>query len=133
MGAAPGAEVKCSSVTERSGVKAAWLANVVALLYFAWNYLFLARHTAAFPGLFEGLGTEIPAPTAFVLAHHRWLYPTVFVGAGIAVVAKEFWIADKRLSVGMTFVIALCVLWSSDYFKTVLFYPLLGLIEKLAA
>ena len=55
------------------------------------------------------------------------------MGAGIAVIAKEFRIPDKRLSVAMTFMIALGVLWTSDYFKTVLFYPLLGLIEKLAA
>jgi hypothetical protein len=48
-------------------------------------------------------------------------------------IAKESWIPDKRLSVGITFVIALGVLWTSDYFKTVLFYPLHGLVEKLAA
>jgi hypothetical protein len=120
-------------MTDTAGHKAVWLANVVALLYFVWNYLFLARQTAAFRGLFEGLGAEIPAPTAFVLAHHRWLYPVVFLGAGIAVLVKEFWITDKRLSAGITFVIALGILWTSDYFKTVLFYPLLGLIEKLAA
>jgi hypothetical protein len=74
---------KRPALTERSGDRVAWLANVVALLYFAWNHLFLTRHTAAIEGLMKGLGAEIPGPTALVLSHYRWLYPTVFVGAGI--------------------------------------------------
>ena len=48
-------------------------------------------------------------------------------------IAKEPFIPDKRLSGGITFARALGVLWTSDYLETVLFHPLLGLIEKLAA
>ena len=121
-----------AQVTVGSEGKLAWATDFVALSYFAWSYLSLARHTEALRGAIEGLGAEIPGPTAFVLSHHGWLYPTVFVGAGILVVAKEAWLRDKRLSAGLTFAIALLVLWTSDYFKAVLFYPMLGLISKLA-
>lgn len=92
----------------------------------------LSRHTAVLGGMVHSLGAEVPGPTAFVLAHHGWLYPILFGGAAVLVVAKEVWIADKRLSAAATFAIALGVLWVSDYLKTLLFEPLLGLFEKVA-
>ena len=110
----------------------AWAADLVALIYFAWSYAFLSRHTTAFGAMIEGLGAEPPGPTAFVMAHHGWLYPAMFGGAAILVLAKEVWIHDKRVSAVATFVIALLVLWVSDYCKSVLFLPLLDVIEKLA-
>lgn len=110
----------------------AWAADVVSVLYFGWNYSVLSRHTAGFGSMIHSLGAEVPGSTAFVLAHHAWLYPILFGGAAVLVVAKEIWMDDKRLSVAVTFAIALVILWISDYFKTVLFYPMLGLFEKLA-
>ena len=110
----------------------AWAADVVTVLYFGWSYLALSRHTAAFGAMFHSLGAEVPRSTAFVLAHHGWLYPALFGGGVALVVAKEIWIRDKRLSAATTFLIALVVLWVSDYFKSALFFPLLDLLEKLA-
>ena len=92
----------------------------------------MSRHTAAFGAMFHGLGAEVPRSTAFLLAHHGWLYPALFGGAVVLVVAKEIWIRDKRLSAATTFVIALVVLWVSDYLKSALFFPLIDLLEKLA-
>lgn len=110
----------------------AWAADLIALIYFAWSYTFLSRHTTAFGAMIAGLGAEPPGPTAFVLAHHAWLYPAMFGGAAILVLAKEVWIRDKRVSAVATFVVALLILWASDYCKSVLFLPLLDVIEKLA-
>ena len=110
----------------------AWAADLVAILYFGWSYAFLSRHTMALGAMIEGLGAQPPVATAFVMAHHAWLYPALFGGAGILVLAKEFWIEDKRMSAVVTFVIALLVLWASDYCRSALFLPLLDVIEKLA-
>lgn len=92
----------------------------------------MSRHTSGFGCVIHGLGTEVPGPTAFALAHNGRLCALPFGGVAVLVVAKEIWLDDKRLSVAVTFAIALVVLWTSGYFKTVMFYPMLGLFEKLA-
>jgi hypothetical protein len=116
----------------RSEVLLAWAADVLAVLYFGWSYVGLSRHTTALGAIIQNLGAEVPGPTAFVMAHHGWLYPAVFGGATALLVAKEIRIRDKRLSVSVTFLTALVVLWMSDYFKSVLFLPLLDVIRALA-
>ena len=121
-----------SEGSERSELLLAWAADVLSVLYFGWNYLSLSRHTTAFGAIILNLGAEIPPPTAFVLAHHAWLYPALFGGAVVLVVAKEAWVRDKRVSVALTFLIALLVLWISDYLKSVFFLPLLDVMGKLA-
>ena len=118
-------------MAEGTEARLAWITDVLAILYFVWNYSVLARHTRALGGTFQGLGVEVPGPTAFVLAHHAWLYPTVFVGASLLLVGKEMWLGDKRLSAGVTFLIALVVLWVTDFFRAVLTYPLFTMFEKL--
>jgi hypothetical protein len=115
----------------RSELLLAWAADILAMLYFAWSYLGLSRHTRAFGAIIENLGADVPWPTAFVMAHYAWLYPAVFGGAVVLVVAKEIRIRDKRLSVLVTFLTALVVLWISDYLKSVFFLPLLDVVGKL--
>jgi hypothetical protein len=116
----------------RSEVLLAWAADILAVLYFAWSYQGLSRHTLAFGAIIANLGADVPGPTAFVMTHYAWLYPAVFGGAAVLVVAKELKIDDKRLSVVMTFLIALVVLWISDYLKSVFLLPLLEMLRGLA-
>ncbi len=118
-----------SSTSER---RLAWMLDVLAVLYFAWTYFVLSRQTAGVVQTLRGLGVEAPRPTAFVMAHHAWLYAVGFGGAALLVVSKEFWVRDKRLSAGLTFLIALGALWLSDAARAALFEPLLTMIERLA-
>jgi hypothetical protein len=81
--------------------------------------------------MFAGLGVELPAPTRFVTASYFWLYSVLFVGAGILMIAKEFVILEKRLSLLVTLTIALLVLLAVDWIKSIFMLPLLDLMRKL--
>jgi hypothetical protein len=108
-----------------------WLANGFSCLYFAWSYVSLIRYTKVFTTLFGSLGVELPASTRFVIASHFWLYPCLFVGGGALLIAKEFMISDKRLSLLITLLVALLALLAVDWIKNVFTLPLLDLAQKL--
>ncbi len=109
----------------------AWFASGFLCLYFAWSYVELLRYTKVFMSLFANLGVELPAPTRFIIAAHSLLYPLLFVGAGVLVIAKEFFIPDKRLSLILSLVVALLILLTVDSIKSVFILPLLDLAQKL--
>jgi hypothetical protein len=109
----------------------AWFASGLSCLYFAWSYVSLARYTKVFVNYFGYLGVEPPALTRFVIASHFWLYPALFFGAGAFVIAKEFIIHDKRISLLMTLVVALVAILAVDWIKNVFTLPLLDLVQKL--
>ena len=110
----------------------AWVSDLIACLYFVWLYIVLARHTSSFSSLFQGLGAEPPAMTAFLVRHYWWLYPLVLGGAAAFVVAKEWWIRDKRVSAALTFTVALVVQAVAEHFRELLFVPLLDLMGRLS-
>ena len=116
---------------EASESRLAWGVDLLACGYFVWSYFNLNYHTSTLAPMIAGLGATVPRSTAFVLANHSWLLPAVFGGAGVAAVGKERWVRDKRMSVCITFAIAIAVLWLSDYLKSVLFLPMLDLIKQL--
>ena len=111
---------------------AAWGATALSCLYYLWAYTVLTRHAAAFKGVFAGLGSDLPAPTRLLIDNQGWLYPALFGVAAFLVVAKEVALSSKRLSLVITFVVALVVFFIVDAIKTALFLPLLDLFEKLA-
>jgi hypothetical protein len=114
----------------REGVLA-WFASGLLCIYFAWSYAALLRYTRVFMTLFGSLGVELPAPTRFLIATHFFLYPLLFVGAGVLVIAKEFLVPDKRLSLIISLVVALLTLLAVDSIKSVFILPLLELAQKL--
>jgi hypothetical protein len=118
-------------VTTSEG-RLAWVSDLIACLYFGWLYLVLARHTSTFVGAFEGLGAQLPASTAFLVRHYWWFYPAFLGGAGVFVVAKEWWIRDKRVSTALTFTVALLVQAITDHCREMLFRPLLDIMQKLS-
>jgi hypothetical protein len=110
----------------------AWAADLIACLYFAWLYVVLVRHTSALAEVFKGLGAEVPGSTALLLQHYQWFYPTLLGGAGLFVVAKEWWVQDKRVSTALTFALALLVQALADHCRQALFYPLIDMMRKLS-
>ena len=105
--------------------------NVLACLYCAWLGTTLWVRSPTLGSLLEGLGTELPASTKFVVAHGGWLYPLVFAGLIGVLTAKELLVQDKRLSAMLTALVTIVAQFLSQWFLMLYFQPMFGLIEKL--
>ena len=53
--------------------------------------------------MFSSMGVELRGPTLFLVASYRWLYPIWFGGAAALVVAKQFFVREKIVSLTITF------------------------------
>jgi len=110
----------------------AWVATLGSCAYLYWAYTVLARHTAAFGGAIAAAGGDLPDSARFVLDHHGWLYPLMFGSTAVLLVVKELTLANKRLTLALTLVIALVTLFVVDSVKALLFLPLLKLLESVS-
>jgi len=109
-----------------------WATSLAACAYFLWIYIQLSRYTTEFAKLFESLAVELPRPTAIVIGGHNFIYPLIFVGAGIFVVGKEIFMRDKKLSIAVTFAVAFCVLQFVGWINAALYAPIFATVEKLS-
>ena len=120
-------------VRSRTGdLAVALAADVLASLYFLWVGLHLWRSTGRFAQMFDGLGAQLPASTAFLIHHGGWFYPLVFGCLGLVVFGKELFIRDKRVSTMVTFVLAILGQFAAHWMTTLYQLPLLELIRKLS-
>ena len=108
----------------------AWLATLASCAYLYWAYTVMVRHTAAFEEALGPVAAELPGATRFLLAHRVWLYPAVFGTTGLLLVAKELVLRNKRLTLVLTFAVALVALFVVDSYRTLLFSPLLEMASK---
>src|SRR5262245_35328001 len=114
--------------SQETGV--AWAATVVASGYCLWlGHSFLVQ-LPAFRSVFTQLAAEVSPATSFVL-NNRWLYALLY-GSGIAfLVAKEVRMRDKRLSVMVTCLVALVAHVVGQISISLLYGPLMDLVQKL--
>ena len=119
-------------MTDRAARTIAWTTSVVCCLYYGWSCVALWVQGAATKGMLEGLGTELPTTTRFVLGNQLWLFPFLFGGAALAVIGKEVVLRDKRLSPAITLAITLLVFFVVDWIKFVMLLPLITILNKLS-
>jgi hypothetical protein len=124
MSQPPGAQNKALQIV-------AWAISLLSCLYFVWTYIQVSRYTKVFSDMFASMGVELPTQTRFLLSSNHWLYPMLFVGAGVLVVVKEAFMRDKKVTLATTFGVVLCVLWAVGWINSALYAPLFSLIEKL--
>jgi len=110
----------------------AWVATLGSCGYLYWAYTVLQRHTVALGSAIDAAGGDLTSPARVVLDHHAWLYPLIFGSTAILLVTKELTLANKRLTLALTFVIALVTLFVVDSVRALLFVPLLKLLESIA-
>jgi len=103
----------------------------VACAYFAWLFGFHWRSVGAFRQMYEGLGAELPLPTRFVVNQRAWFFPLLFAIFAGAAIGKERLIADKRLSVMVTFLLTIVGQFVAQALVTAYYVPLFDLIRKL--
>ncbi|HZD96408.1 MAG TPA: hypothetical protein VE133_19260 [Candidatus Sulfotelmatobacter sp.] len=95
------ANVKLSDES-RSGAILTWTAAIFACVYFAWACISLYLSTPVFIKMYGSMGVELRLSTKLVIAGYRLFYPCLLGGATALVIAKQFFIWDKWLSVTVT-------------------------------
>jgi hypothetical protein len=106
----------------------AWAMNVVACLYYVWLFTFHWRNTTALRRMFEGL--ELPNATRFFMDLGAWLLPALALVFVIVTVAKELVVADKRLSMMITFFVALIAQFIAQVLLTAYYLPLFDIARQ---
>jgi hypothetical protein len=80
----------------------AWGATLFVSRCCIFTCVALVQFTGAFRELFRGMGVEIPLTTRFLIATYPWLYPLLYIGAAVLVIAKEFVLRDMRRRLATT-------------------------------
>ena len=110
----------------------AWITTVLGSLYCWWMGFHQWRSTGTFGAMYEGLGSDLPTATRFLVDHRTWIYPVCF-GALVAIlIAKEMVMRDKRLSTMVTFLVTIAAQFLAQWMMTVYYLPLFDLINKLS-
>jgi hypothetical protein len=120
-----------SDQTNRSGAAITWLATVLACGYILWIGGSLYYSISVFARMYTSMGVELPFATRFVVATYLWLFPVLFVGATIVVIAKQFFIRDKWFNLSTTFIAVLVADLIGSGVVRALYRPLFDMIEKL--
>ncbi|MBZ5508412.1 MAG: hypothetical protein LAO78_23375 [Acidobacteriia bacterium] len=100
--AATGTGFTKATENERPGGVFTWTATVLACAYIVWMGASLYLSTPIFINMFNSMGVELPLSTRIVIAAYRFLYPLLFGGALAVVIAKQFYVRQKWVSLSIT-------------------------------
>ena len=109
-----------------------WVASALVAVCCLSAAAALLKLTPVFAELFRGLGVELPGVTRFVIATSSWFLPILFVGAAIAVIAKEFMMCDAGSRLATTLVIFVAAGSCVGLVVFAMYLPLLEMVRKLA-
>jgi hypothetical protein len=114
-------------------VRLAWITDAVACAYFAWLFGSHWRNAGTFGQMYEGLGVaRLPLSTRIVVEQAGWLFPVLFVVFAGTTLVKERFIADKRLSTMVTFLLTIVGQFVAQAAVTAYYLPMFDLIGKLS-
>jgi hypothetical protein len=108
-----------------------WIATILACAYILLSGTMLYLAIPSFIGMYSSMGVELPLPTRMVIAFYRFAYPLLFGGATALVIAKQFYVREKWISLGITLSAVLVVDIISRGTVWALYHPLFDVMEKL--
>jgi type II secretory pathway component PulF len=108
-----------------------WTATVLACAYIVWTGTMLYISTPKFIDMYSSMGVELPLPTRIVFAVYRFAYPLLFLGVTALLIAKQFYVREKWISLGTTLGAALVVEIISRGTIWALYRPMFAMAEKL--
>jgi type II secretory pathway component PulF len=79
-----------------------WIATIPACVYCLWIGSSLYYTTGKFAELFNSFGGQLPTSTFLVVENYRWYYPLLFGGATVVLIAKQFFVRRKWISLAIT-------------------------------
>jgi len=125
-------ETREIQIVSRKELWFAWGTSVFVSLCCIFICIALVQFTRNFMELFKGIGVELPLATRLLIATYSWLFPLLFVGAAVLVIAKEFVLHKMRHRLATTAVVFLAAISSVGLVQYVLYLPLLDLVKKLS-
>lgn len=87
--------------------------------------------TPIFINMFKSMGVELQGPAWFVMKNYYWSYPILFAGPAALVLAKQFYVRQKWISLSITLASLLVVDIISREIVSALYRPLFEFTEKL--
>jgi hypothetical protein len=108
-----------------------WTVTVLACAYILWTGTMLYLATPRFADLYSSLNAELPLPTRIVFAVYRFAYPLLFLGAAALIIAKQFYVREKWVNLGITLGATLVVEIMSRGTIWALYHPMFDMAEKL--
>ncbi len=109
-----------------------WTATILACGYIVWSGTMLYLATPTFIDMYKSMGVELPLPTKIVIAFYRFVYPVLFGGAAALVIAKQFFVRKKWVSLSITLAAALVMDIIIRGIVWALYRPLFDMAEKLS-
>src|SRR5215467_3939451 len=97
--ATPGPRLQKADPPARGSVFT-WTATILACAYILWTNTMLYISTPKFIDLYSNMDIELPLPTRIVFAVYRFAYPLLFLGATALLIAKQFYVREKWISLG---------------------------------
>jgi hypothetical protein len=108
-----------------------WTATIMACAYIAWSGTMLYFSTPIFINMFKSMGVELQGPAWFVMQNYYWSYPILFAGPAALVLAKQFYVREKWISLSITLAAVLVVDIISRGIVWGLYRPLFDMMDKL--
>lgn len=107
-----------------------WTATILACAYMVWGGTMLYFSTSNLIDMYKSMGVDLPVAVRIVFAVYRFAYPLLFLGAIALVIAKQFYVREKWISLGITLGAALVVEIMSRGTLWVLYRPLVAFTER---
>lgn len=107
-----------------------WIATAVACAYIVWSGTVLYLSTPSFINMFNSMGLELHGPVWFLMRNYYWAYPILFAGPAAVVLAKQFYVREKWISISITLAAVLVVDIVSRGIVSELYRPLFEFSEK---
>jgi len=108
-----------------------WTATILACAYILWSGTMLYLAIPSFIGMYSSMGVELPLPARIVITFYRFAYPALLGGAAALVIAKQFFVREKWVSLSITLVAVVTVDIISRGIIWALYQPLFDMMEKL--
>lgn len=108
-----------------------WVA-VLSCGYLLWAFAALWRYTVLFRNLVAGLGADTPASTGFLFDHYVWFYPLLYLVLTTILVGQHFFVDNDHTRLTITLVVSLLAIFVIDFLKSLLYLPVLGLVNQLS-
>ena len=115
-----------------SGNVFTWITTVLACAYIVWSGTMLYSSTPIFINMFKSMGVELHGPAWFVMRNYSWAYPILFAGPAAVVLAKQFYVREKWISLCITLAAVLVVDIVSRAIVSELYRPLFEFSEKVS-
>ena len=116
----------------KPGTPLTWGLSLVACAYCLWMGATLFYSAHAFAELYSSIGVDLALSTKIIISFYWMIYPIVFGGAAVLVIAKQYYVRDKWVNISVTLGAVLVADFVSDLAVNALYRPLWDFMGKIS-